>query len=73
MSAFVYPVLAYGLTGSAVLTGLAPAANLLGMALTMLPAEMLANRVHRGRLMRVASGGGAVLYFSLFAAAPPTP
>jgi len=66
MSAFVYPLLAYALTGSVVLAGLTEAANLLGMALTVLPAGVLADRAHRGRLMRVASAGGAILYGSLF-------
>ena len=68
MSAFVYPLLAYALTGSAVLAGLTEAANLLGMALTVLPAGVLADRVDRGRLMRLASAGGAILYASLFIA-----
>ncbi|MGI8880689.1 MAG: MFS transporter [Jatrophihabitans sp.] len=69
MSAFVYPLIAYALTGSVVLAGLTEAANLLGMALTVLPAGVLADRAHRGRLMRLASAGGAILYGSLFVTA----
>ncbi|MGI8759907.1 MAG: MFS transporter [Jatrophihabitantaceae bacterium] len=69
MSAFVYPLLAYALTGSAVLAGLTEAANLLGMALTVLPAGVLADRIHPGWLMRLASASGAILYGSLFVTA----
>jgi predicted MFS family arabinose efflux permease len=68
MSMFVYPLLGYQLTGSAVVASLAEAAYLVGMAIALLPAGLLADRLHRGRVMRLASGTGVLLYASLVAA-----
>lgn len=65
VSMFVFPLLAYHLTGSAMTAAAAEAVHLLGMAATLLPAGVLADRVDRRLVMRVASGGGALLYASL--------
>ncbi|TWP34962.1 MFS transporter [Leekyejoonella antrihumi] len=65
MSLFVFPLLAYQLSHSALVASIAETAYLLGMLLTMLPAGVLADRMHRGHLMRIASGNGVLLYASL--------
>jgi predicted MFS family arabinose efflux permease len=64
-SLFVFPLLAYALTGSALLAALVEAVHLLGMAGTLLPAGVLADRVDRRRMMRTASAAGVLLYVSL--------
>ncbi|CUR57899.1 Major facilitator superfamily MFS_1 [metagenome] len=69
MSMFVFPLLAYQLTGSALSAAAAESSHLLGLALTLLPAGVLADRVDRRRLMRFASASGALLYASLVTAA----
>ena len=68
VSMFVFPLVTYAVTGSALLAGLAGGLDLLGMALALLPGGLLADRVHRGRLMRAASGAGVLLYGSLVVA-----
>lgn len=68
MSMFVFPLLAYALTGSALLAAAAEALHLLGVAGALLPAGVLADRVDRRRVMRAASGCGVVLYATLAAA-----
>lgn len=65
VSMFVFPLLAYHLTGSLLAAAAAEALHLLGLAAALLPAGVLADRVDRRRLMRVASGSGALLYASL--------
>ena len=65
ISMFVFPLITYAMTGSAMLAALAEAAHLLGLAATLLPAGVLADRVDRRRLMRIASGSGVLLYGSL--------
>jgi MFS family permease len=69
MSMFVFPLLAYQLTHSAFIAASVETCHLLGVALTLLPAGVLADRVHRLLLMRVASGSGFLLYGSLVALA----
>jgi MFS family permease len=69
MSMFVFPLLAYAITGSALWAAAAEAAHLLGLVVTLLPAGVLADRLDRRRLMRTASATGAALYVSLVAAA----
>src|SRR6476661_6522320 len=69
MSMFVFPLLAFQLTGSAFVAALAESAHLLGMAVALLPAGVLADRFDRRRLMRLASGSGVLLYVSLVGAA----
>lgn len=64
-SLFVFPLLAYALTGSALLAALVEAVHLLGMAGALLPAGVVADRVDRRRMMRAASATGALLYASL--------
>jgi MFS family permease len=68
VSMFVFPLIAYAVTGSAMLAGIAGGLELLGTALTLLPGGLLADRVHRRRLMRATSGAGALLYGSLVVA-----
>ena len=68
MSMFVFPLVAYAMTGSMLAAALAEALHLLGLAGTLLPAGVLADRLDRRRLMRVASGSGVFLYTSLAAA-----
>lgn len=65
VSMFVFPLLAFHLTGSLLAAAAAEALHLLGLAATLLPAGVLADRADRRLLMRVASGGGALLYASL--------
>ena len=69
MTLFVFPLLTYALTGSAVLAASAEALHLLGLAGTLLPAGVLADRVDLRRIMRTASGVGVLAYGSLVAAA----
>src|SRR3954466_6907625 len=65
MSLFVFPLLAFSLTGSALAAALAEGAHLLGLAAALLPAGLWADRVDRRRLMRMASAAGLLLYASL--------
>jgi len=69
ISMFVFPLLAYAITGSALWAAAAEAAHLLGLVATLLPAGVLADRTDRRRLMRAASATGALLYATLVAAA----
>lgn len=68
ISMFVFPLLTYAMTGSAVLAAAAEALHLLGLAAMLLPAGVLADRHDRLLLMRTASGAGVLLYASLAAA-----
>lgn len=65
MSAFVFPILALQLSGSTLVASIAEAAYLAGVAAALLPAGVLADRMDRRRLMRIASGSGVLLYGSL--------
>jgi predicted MFS family arabinose efflux permease len=69
VSMFVFPLIAFAMTGSAMVAALAEALHLLGLAATLLPAGVLADRLDRRRLMRFASGAGVLLYASLALAA----
>lgn len=69
MSMFVFPLLAYALTGSALWAAAAETAHIVGLVATLLPAGVLADRTDRRRLMRAASASGLALYASLVAAA----
>ncbi|MEP9363403.1 MFS transporter [Nocardioides sp. CN2-186] len=68
ISTFVFPLVTFAITGSALTAAAAEAVYLLGFAATLLPAGVLADRVDRRRLMRWSSGSGVVLYSSLVAA-----
>jgi predicted MFS family arabinose efflux permease len=68
VSMFVFPLVAYGLTRSTVVAGVAGAMELLGMAAALLPAGVLADRVDRRRLMRATAAAGALGYATLVAA-----
>jgi MFS family permease len=72
MSMFVFPLLAYALTGSALWAAAAETAHLLGLCAMLLPAGVLADRTDRRRLMRTASASGALLHASLVVAALTT-
>ncbi len=69
VSMFVFPLVAYALTGSAVLAALPDAAFLLGMVVALLPAGVVVDRADRKRLMLWSSGSGVLLYASLAVAA----
>jgi len=62
---FVFPLIGYALTGSALLAGLPVAAYTLGIALTLLPAGVVADQFDRRRVLLVASAAGLVLTGSL--------
>ncbi len=68
VSMFAFPLVTYAVTGSAFLAGLAGGLELLGTALALLPAGLLADRVNRRLVMRCASGTGVLLYSSLVVA-----
>ncbi|MFC6286444.1 MFS transporter [Nocardioides sp. GCM10027113] len=68
VSMFVFPLLAYALTGSTIAAALAEALHLLGLVGALLPAGVLADRLDRRLLMRGASATGALLYASLVVA-----
>ena len=68
MSMFVFPLLAYAITGSAMWAAAAESAHILGMVVTLLPAGVYADRMDRRRLMRAASATGLLLYASLVVA-----
>ncbi|WP_297622191.1 MFS transporter [Nocardioides sp.] len=68
VSMFVFPLVTFHLTGSPLAAAAAEALYLLGMAGTLLPAGVLADRVDRRLVMRTASGAGLLLYGSLAAA-----
>jgi predicted MFS family arabinose efflux permease len=68
MSLFVFPLLGYRLTHSTIAAALLPAVDLLGMAVMMLPAGILADRLDRRTLMLCSSAAGALSYTALAAA-----
>jgi MFS family permease len=68
MSMFVFPLLAWVITHSAMWAAAAESAHILGMVLTLLPAGVFADRTDRRRLMRTASAVGLGLYASLVVA-----
>lgn len=68
VSMFVFPLLAYALTGSTLVAAGAEAAHLFGMAATLLPAGVLADRFDRRRIMRTSAAVGVLLYSSLVVA-----
>jgi len=72
ISLFVFPLLAYAITGSALWAAAAEAAHLVGLVAMLLPAGVLADRTDRRRLMRTTSAAGAALYASLVLAALTT-
>src|SRR3954452_7728739 len=65
VSVFVFPLITYAVTGSTLLAAVAGALDLLGMALALLPGGLVADRLHRRKVMRVAAGSGVLLYGSL--------
>jgi len=65
MSVFVFPLLTYGLTHSALAAAVVEAAHLLGLVGFLLPGGVFADRHDRRRIMRTASATGLLLYGSL--------
>jgi len=65
MSVFVYPLIAYALSGSTLVAAVIEATYLLGLAATLPPAGVWADTVDRRRLMIGASVTGLVAYGSL--------
>ena len=68
LSMFVFPLLAWQLTHWTLAAAAVEALHLLGLCGALLPAGVLADRMDRRRLMRLASGSGVVLYGSLVGA-----
>jgi predicted MFS family arabinose efflux permease len=68
VSMFVFPLVTFAVTGSPLMAGIAGGLELLGTAIALLPGGLLADRVHRGRVMRAAAGAGVLLYASLVVA-----
>lgn len=64
-SLFVFPLVGYALTGSAGLAALGEAAYLLGFVAALLPAGVLADRLHRRLLMLTSSVTGVAVYATL--------
>ena len=65
VSMFVFPLLAFALTGSTLAAAAAEALHLLGLVGALLPAGVLADRLDRRLLMRASSAAGLLLYGSL--------
>lgn len=65
LSMFVFPLIAYSLSGSAVVAAAVEATYLGGLCATLLPAGVLADRVDRRRLMLASSAAGCAAYTSL--------
>ncbi|HEY0644450.1 MAG TPA: MFS transporter, partial [Nocardioides sp.] len=65
LSMFVFPLIAYALSGSALTAALVEAAYFGGLCATLLPAGVLADRVDRRRIMLASSAAGCVAYTSL--------
>ncbi|MCW2751068.1 MAG: major facilitator superfamily 1 [Aeromicrobium sp.] len=65
MSMFVFPLLAYTISGSALIAALVEGVFVFGLVATLLPAGALVDRMNRRALMLGASATGLVLYGSL--------
>lgn len=65
LSMFVFPLIAYALSGSALTAAVVEAAYLGGLCATLLPAGVLADRVDRKRIMLASSATGCAAYASL--------
>ncbi|MFC7361220.1 MFS transporter [Nocardioides astragali] len=65
LSMFVFPLIAYAISGSAITAALVEAAYLGGLCAMLLPAGALADRLDRRRIMVLASATGCAAYSSL--------
>lgn len=65
LSLFAFPLVAYAISGSALVAAVVEAAYLLGEVGSLLPAGVIADRVDRKRVMLTASAVGSVGYASL--------
>lgn len=68
LTLFAFPLVTYAVSGSALAASWVEALYLLGTVCALLPAGVLVDRVHRGRVMRTTALAGAVLFASLTAA-----
>ncbi len=65
MSMFVFPLIAYSISGSALVAAMVEGIHLFGLVATLLPGGALVDRLNRRGLMMGASGSGVILYGSL--------
>lgn len=65
MSLFVFPLMAYALSGSTLTAALIEAVQLVGLCAMLLPAGVWADRFHRRTLMLASSATGVLAYGSL--------
>ncbi|MCB0905573.1 MAG: MFS transporter [Nocardioidaceae bacterium] len=65
MSLFVFPLMAYALSGSTLTAALVEAVQLVGLCAMLLPAGVWADRFHRRTLMLASSATGVLAYGSL--------
>jgi MFS family permease len=68
VSQLAFPLAAYALSGSAVVTSIVGALEMAGSLAALLPAGVWADRIDRRRLMRLSALGGALLYATVVAA-----
>ncbi|GAA2129377.1 MFS transporter [Nocardioides bigeumensis] len=69
ISMFVFPLIAYAVTGSVLWAGLVGSAELVGLTAALLPAGVLADRVDRRLVLRCSAAAGALSFGSLTGAA----
>ncbi|MGN0064883.1 MAG: MFS transporter [Nocardioides sp.] len=65
LTLFTFPLVTFAVTGSAVAASWVESLYLLGTVAALLPAGVLVDRVHRGRVMRTTSLVGAALFGTL--------
>lgn len=65
MSLFVFPLVAWQISHSAIATSLAGASSMTGSLIALLPAGVIADRVDGKRVMRAASAIGGIAFASL--------
>jgi MFS family permease len=68
VSQIAFPLAAYALSGSAVVTSVVAALEMTGNLVTLLPAGAWADRFDRRRLMRLSALGGGLVYATVVAA-----
>ncbi len=62
---FAFPLVAYAISGSALIAAWVESMHLLGLAAALLPAGVVVDRVNRKALMLATSASGVVMYASL--------
>ncbi|GAB3798728.1 MFS transporter [Humibacter antri] len=66
MALFAVPLIAFGITGSVLWSGLIAGVSEVGMLVATLPAGVIADRVDRRRLLLVCSAVGAAVWLALW-------